>query len=328
MTAVPLPKNLDRIITHDDFDGIVCAAIVSQEMNLSSILFAGPTTISDSRLSITGQDVVCDLPCPLEVGAWFDHHPINFEDLLYRQIDPQVIPGRFQASDSCARVVHDFFSEPPQFAGLVQEADIIDSFNYVDLNDWRKETPGKIIDCTLKLNLDPPQTRRGFMRQLVQDLKKMSYKDVARLPAIQEKYRLYQQEEERMLEIVEQYTRFLPQDTEQSLAIIDLTPLKRQTKIIKNLAYLLYPNIMAVAEVKNRFQHNVKTNDLAISVSLSLRMNRQRHRKDLGAIMRDLNIGGGHSGAAAGAVYCQTKADMLKTKEETLGEILDRFNNQ
>ncbi|UCF04959.1 MAG: hypothetical protein JSV33_13710, partial [bacterium] len=38
--------------------------------------------------------------------------------------------------------------------------------------------------------------------------------------------------------------------------------------------------------------------------------------KDVGEIMRSLNIGDGHTGAAAGTVHCETKRDMNRRKKE------------
>ena len=41
---------------------------------------------------------------------------------------------------------------PSYFLEAVEEADIIDSFSYSSIEDWRRETPGKVIDLTLKVS--------------------------------------------------------------------------------------------------------------------------------------------------------------------------------
>ena len=57
-------------------------------------------------------------------------------------------------------------------------------------------------------------------------------------------------------------------------------------------------------------------------------MNSVDHHKDVGLIMRELNIGSGHAGAGAGTVNCGSKAEMLKEKENLLREILEMYQKQ
>ena len=95
----------EKIVTHNDFDGIVSAAVCARALGVGKILFAGPMTILRSQITITEKDVVCDLPYPLQCGLWFDHHEGNLQELEYRKIDPRSIPGRFGLKLSCSRVV-------------------------------------------------------------------------------------------------------------------------------------------------------------------------------------------------------------------------------
>ena len=101
----------NRIITHDDFDGIVSSVICSYVFNIEDIQFAGPRTITESLLTITEDDIVCDLPYPLRCGLWFDHHQGNEEELKYRGIDNNQLEGRFALEPSCSRVVYFFLME-------------------------------------------------------------------------------------------------------------------------------------------------------------------------------------------------------------------------
>ena len=57
-------------------------------------------------------------------------------------------------------------------------------------------------------------------------------------------------------------------------------------------------------------------------MSLSFLMNRREHRKDIGEIMRQLNIGDGHAGAGAGRISSRSKDEMVKVKKETMDEII------
>ncbi|MBU0510008.1 hypothetical protein KKH27_14385, partial [bacterium] len=120
------------IVTHNDFDGLGSAALLSWAYDIEDVRFAGPITIAKAEIPITREHIVCDLPYPLECGLWFDHHAGNIEELKLRGMDPGGIPGRFAEAPSCVRVVYDFLSEeddlPGDFADLARAADLVDSF--------------------------------------------------------------------------------------------------------------------------------------------------------------------------------------------------------
>ncbi len=323
----------ESIITHNDFDGVVSAALCSYIFKIEKIKFAGPNTIARAQIPITEDDIVCDLPYPLECGMWFDHHEGNLQELNYRNIDPATIEGSFDPQPSCARVIYNYFTKrdhnfPDFFAVLVDETDIIDSFDYNSIEDWRRETFGKIIDATLKTRFEDSKSKNNYLRSLVILLRDNPLEMVAQKSQIREKYDQFKNEETEMLQLIENNSMFLPQDKNKEIIIIDLTGFSRRPHIIKNLAYLLYPQSHAVVEVNSLFKRGIKTNDLSVSMSLSINLNNKGHQKDVGEIMRELNIGDGHAGAAAGTVYCDSKKDMLKQKQDTLNTILKIWRNQ
>ena len=143
-----------------------------------------------------------------------------------------------------------------------------------------------------------------------------------------DRYQDYLNEEKEMLKIIEQNSYFLPQDSQKEIIILDFTNFNRPGYVIKNLAYLLYPEALAVLEVKNLFSRGIKSNDLSFSLSLSLNLNHKEHAKEVGEIMRELNIGDGHKGAAAGKVICASKNEMLKQKQYMLDRIFEIWQEQ
>ena len=322
----------DKIITHNDFDGVVSAALCARALGVERLFFAGPLAITKSEITITEKDVVCDLPYPVLCGLWFDHHEGNREELRYRGIDPSSIPGRFDLKPSCSRVVYEYFSErgdlPPYFLKAVEEADIIDSFLYASLEAWRKETPGHVIDWALKAHFQTNEDQFAFMRNLVQQLRDRSIEEVSSLSFVQKRLMQYRQEEGRMLKVIQDSSSFLESDPQKEVIVIDLTPYPRRPHLIKNLSFLTYPESLAVLEVYSLLDHGVKSNDLGLSMSLSVKANRQEGKKNIGEIMRSLNIGDGHSGAAAGTVRCRSKQEMLKKKKDLLGQIFKLWSAQ
>jgi oligoribonuclease NrnB/cAMP/cGMP phosphodiesterase (DHH superfamily) len=322
----------EKIVTHNDFDGIVSASLCAWAIKAEKVLFTGPVAITRSRITMTERDVVCDLPYPLQCGLWFDHHEGNLQELAYRKIDPKSIPGRFELKPSCSRVVYDYFSEdkvlPAYFLEAVEEADVIDSFSYASIDEWRKETPGKIIDLTLKGRFSSPEDQTSYMRNLVQQLRDRPLTEVSKLPSVQKQLKQYREEEGRMIRTIQDASSFMDEDERKEVIVIDLTPHRRRPHLIKNLAFLLHPQALGVLEIYNLFEQGVKSNNLGVSMALSIQGNRSGHSKNIGEIMRVLNIGDGHPGAAAGTIQCTSKQEMLKKKKDVLTQIFKLWASQ
>jgi hypothetical protein len=317
----------ERIVTHGDFDGLVSAAICSHAEGVERFVFTGPNSIERAEISMDSRDIVCDLPYPLDCGAWFDHHPGNLEALKLRGIDPASVPGRFAERPSCARVIFEYYgsrsgySPPPHFEAMVNEADRIDSFDYRSIEEWREETPGKLVDMSLKIYFTGPREQTKYLSLLVPLMRDLPLEKVAEEPAVAANIERYRAEEERMHAFIEQSISFLPQDTGREIIVLDFTHHKRRPRVLKNLAYLHHPQALAIITLSPLFRGGVKTNDFSVSMSLSMNLTGKDHGKDIGEILRALDIGDGHIGAAAGMVRCGTKDEMLRMKERTLSRI-------
>jgi hypothetical protein len=322
--------DFERIVTHGDFDGVVSAALCSFALGVDRFLFTGPAMIERSAVSITERDIVCDLPYPLECGLWFDHHPGSREAVMLRGIDPASIPGRLdETKPSCARVIFEHYSRdrdfPPHLAEAAAEADAIDSFDYRSVEEWRRETPGKLVDMSMKARQADPREQARYLDDLVRLVRDAPLREAAADPAVAARIASYREEERRMIEFIEKSLAYLPEDAVRELAILDFTAHARPPRIHKNLAYIVAPQSLGVLVLSPVFRGDRKTNDFSVSMSLSMNLTGRPHGKDLGEIMRDLNIGTGHAGAAAGTVRSDTKDAMLRAKKKILSEIWKRW---
>ena len=269
----------------------------------------------------------------LDGGSYdlYDHHVGNLEELKLRGIDPGTIPGAFADKPSCCRVVFDHFSQeddlPDDFRVMADEADILDSFRYTSVDDWRAETPAKRIDWAIKA----PGTKREqhrFLRTLVTLLRDTSVLATSQDHWVNERVAAYLSQEEWMRNIISQVAGFLPQDRKKEIVILDMTGFRKREKIIKHLALLDHPQAQAFIEIQPMYHYGVKSTDLAISMSLSLNMNEIQHQKDIGEIMRELNLGDGHPGAGAGTLHTSNKAEMIKRKQQILNQMFDLWQSQ
>lgn len=316
-----------RIVTHDDFDGVVCAAICSHIYGIEYIFFTGPRDVANRRFPFDAQDIVTDLPYPLDCGMWFDHHPGNLEDVKLRGIDPASIPGRFSPDPSCARTVWDFFDEEWEMESYllntVVEADVIDSFNYASIEEWRSPTPGKNVDMSIKAPFPNLDKKRRYIKRLALWIRDHPLEKIQDFPEVRGLMKQYEQKEQESLEIIRECASFLPEDTERQIVVVDLTGYRTRPNIIRHMAYLEFPEALAAIVVANPVLDGKKSTNLSFSMSLSLNMNNRNHGKDVGEIMRSLNIGDGHAGAGAGTADCSGKDEMLRTKDETLSKIFE-----
>jgi nanoRNase/pAp phosphatase (c-di-AMP/oligoRNAs hydrolase) len=322
-----------RIVTHDDFDGVVSAALCSLAEGIDDFRFAGPGAILDAGLEVASDTIVCDLPHHPAAGLWFDHHVGNFEDYCLKGGEPEAVRDTFGEEKSCARVVYRHYRDRgvtfPEFIGeTVEETDTVDSFDYKDLEDWQRQTPGKILSDTLRISFPSRGERNRYMRHLIRRVRESALEEVLKDAEVQEKSGLYREAEEKSRGLIERLASFRPEDEGQEVVLLDTTGLKHAPYIIKSLAFLSYPRAAAVLEVKSLFRQNRKTNDLAFSMSLSPSLELASSEKDVGEIMRSLNMGDGHRGAGAGRIQARSKAEMIKQKEQILQKIMGMWRKQ
>ena len=328
----PTDQGKRKIVTHDDFDGVVSAALCSLAEEIDTFLFTGPVSVLDMALGVDQGTIVCDLPHHPAAGMWFDHHVGNLEDYRLKGGDPESICGAFSPEKSCARVIYNHYAgkvEFPEFLqATVEEADIIDSFDYRDIDDWQRETPGKIIADTLRASFNNRGDRNRYLRHLIRRVRAVPLREILADREVEEKIRTYRDLVEKNRIMIERLASFLPEDTGQEIILLDTTGLKHAATLIKSLAFLTFPEAKAVLEVRSLFRQKRKTNDLGVSISLSPCLEVQSSQKDVGEIMRELNIGDGHRGAGAGRVSCRSKAEMLKQKEKLLHGIFSMWSRQ
>jgi oligoribonuclease NrnB/cAMP/cGMP phosphodiesterase (DHH superfamily) len=322
-----------RIVTHDDFDGVVSAALCSLAEGIDDFRFAGPGNILDGGLEVSSDTIVCDLPHHPAAGLWFDHHAGNFEDYCLKGGEPEAVRDTFVEEKSCARVVYRYYRDRgfmfPGFMDMtVEETDTIDSFDYEGLEDWQRQTPGKTLSDTLRIFFRSKGEKNRYMRHLIRRIRESPLEEVVTDAEVQEKAGLYRVAEEKSRALIERLASFRPEDEEQEVVLLDTTGLKHAPYIIKSLAFLSYPRAVAVLEVKSLFRQNRKTNDLAFSMSLSPSLELASSEKDVGEIMRSLNMGDGHRGAGAGRIHARSKAEMMKQKEQVLQKIMGMWRNQ
>jgi len=111
-----------RIVTRPDFDGIVCAVLISEAEKITeTIKWVEPHEIQNRLIEIKEGDIMANLPFDHRCSIWFDHHDSNRIDSNFS--------GSFKIAPSAAGVVFSYYKEKIKrdYAQLVKETDKIDS---------------------------------------------------------------------------------------------------------------------------------------------------------------------------------------------------------
>jgi hypothetical protein len=115
-----------QLVTRADWDGLVCAVLLSQVEQIDDTLFAHPKDMQDGKVPVKPGAVIANLPYHPDCGLWFDHH-ISEEDKA-GTLGP--FKGRYDLAPSAARLVYEYYGGEAKFAAfqaLVEATDKIDS---------------------------------------------------------------------------------------------------------------------------------------------------------------------------------------------------------
>ena len=275
-----------RLVTRSDFDGLVCGMMLKEVGIINSVLFVHPKDLQDGVFQAEPTDVLCNVPFVPGCGMWFDHHTSE----LLRVGDTQGVPGINKPALSCARNVYEYFggeAKYPQFKEIINAADQMDA-GRLTLDEIRNPQGWVLLGF-----LADPRTGLGrfhnfrisnynLMLELMDFLRTMTLDEILAHPDIAERIRLYHQQTELYIEMIELNSR-----VEGNVLITDLRESDPIYTSNRYTMYAVYPETnVSVWVADGRGKMNVM-----ISVGHSI-VNRTC-QVDIGAMMLQYG-GGGH----------------------------------
>jgi oligoribonuclease NrnB/cAMP/cGMP phosphodiesterase (DHH superfamily) len=111
-----------RIVTRPDFDGIVCAVLLFEALDIKDpVIWVEPNHVQKGLINIQNEDIIANLPYDERCAFWFDHHYTNQIDTPFK--------GAFKIAPSAAGIIFDYYKNRLRrdYSELVQAADKIDS---------------------------------------------------------------------------------------------------------------------------------------------------------------------------------------------------------
>ena len=111
-----------RVVTRPDFDGVVCAVLLMDALQIAPpALWVQPSDMQHRRVDIQNGDVIANLPFHEKCTLWFDHH--------YSNQPKTPVDGVFKIAPSAAGLVYEYCRDRLErnYAELVRQTDRIDS---------------------------------------------------------------------------------------------------------------------------------------------------------------------------------------------------------
>lgn len=279
-----------RIVTRPDFDGIVCAVLISgAEKITETIKWVEPHEIQNRLIEIKKGDIMANLPFDDRCSIWFDHHYSN-------RIDGN-FSGSFKIAPSAAGVVFSYYEGKiiKDYTQLVKETDKIDSACLsMDEALHPEAYPYILLSMTVS---NRGVTEEPYWNRLVGLLMKNNITGVISDLEVKERCRAVI-EENRI------YKTVLLENTvlKKHVSIIDLRSYGKVPEGNRFLVYSLFPE--AFVSVRIRYDDPGRER---IALSVGHNIFNPKCRVNVGKMLSKFG-GGGHKGAGA-CRFSTSKAD-------------------
>lgn len=267
-----------RIVTRPDFDGVVCAVLLHEALEIDDpILWVHPNDMQRGLVQIRAGDIIANLPFHPKCTLWFDHHYSNRISTPFK--------GCFQILPSAARVVLNHYQDNigAKYKELVAAADKIDVADLTLEEIQRPENhPYILLSMTIFGRIE---SEKNYWNHLVSLLRQHNIERVLSDPQVEKRCRM-------VIEDNKSYKRYLQQHTicKNQISITDFRSLNPVPDGNRFVVYSLFPE--TIANVKVYFD-----NDKAV-IKLGHSIVNRGCNVNVGKLLTEFG-GGGHRGAGA-----------------------------
>jgi nanoRNase/pAp phosphatase (c-di-AMP/oligoRNAs hydrolase) len=270
-----------RIVTRPDFDGIVCAVLLREAMDITApVEWVEPNALQRGMVDIRKGDIIANLPYDDGCSFWFDHHYTN---RIYRSFN-----GVFKIAPSAAGIIFDHYKDrfKRDYSELVTATDKIDAAELSLDEVLHPEKHGYVLLSMTVVN--GGESDEPYWNRLIDLLRQYDLQRVLDDPQVKERC-------EQVIEQNDQYAIYLKNNTrlEKQVSITDFRNLENIPGGNRFLVYSLFPDSV----VNLRIRHEKNNKDMtAVNIGHSI-FNRHCN-VNAGLLLADFG-GGGHRGAAS-----------------------------
>jgi len=270
-----------RIVTRPDFDGIVCAVLLSEVLNIQEpVKWVEPGELQRGLVNIRKGDIIANLPYRDNCTLWFDHHYTN---RIYRRFD-----GVFKIAPSAAGLIYEYYKDQLKrdYSELVAATDKIDS---ADLTLDQVLHPEKYDYVLLSMTVfNGDHLCEPYWNKLVALIGKYDIQKVLDDPDVKQRC-------EEVIKQNKRYAVYLKKNTrlEKNVSITDYRNLSKTPVGNRFLVYSLFPD----SYVNIRIRYEEKNRQM-IAVNVGHSIFNPGCKVNAGLLLANFE-GGGHCGAAS-----------------------------
>ena len=270
-----------RIVTRPDFDGIVCAVLLYEAMDIMGpVKWVEPNAVQSGKVDIRKGDIIANLPYDDRCTLWFDHHYTN---RIYRPFN-----GVFKIAPSAAGIIFNHYKDrfKRDYEELVIATDKIDAADLSEDEVLHPEKHGYVMLSMTVVNGGEPD--EPYWNRLVDLLRQYDIQRVLDDPDVKDRCR-------RAIEQNDQYAVYLKENTrlEKHVSITDFRNLGDIPAGNRFLVYSLFPDSF----VNLRIRYEKKDKEMT-AVNIGHSIFNRRCNVNAGLLLADFG-GGGHRGAAS-----------------------------
>lgn len=270
-----------RIVTRPDFDGISCAVILFEALDIRDpVKWVHPNDMQRGLVDVRPGDIIANLPYDERCSLWFDHHYTNRVD---RPFD-----GAFKIAPSAAGIVFEYYKSrlKRDYSELIRETDKIDS---ADLSMDEVLHPEKYPYVLLSMTISAEDApNEAYWNRLVRLLREFDIEKVLADTEVTRRCETVIAQNRKYKKILMEHTRLV-----EHVSITDFRSLEKTPTGNRFLVYALFPP--AVVSMRIRYDGDAKEK-IAVSVGHSI-FNRNCN-VNVGLMLSKFE-GGGHRGAGS-----------------------------
>jgi len=281
---------LMRIVTRPDFDGIVCAVLLREALDIKEpVKWVEPNTVQKGLVEIRKGDIIANLPYQDNCTLWFDHHYTN---RIYRSFR-----GVFRIAPSAAGLIYEYYKDrlTRDYSELVVATDKIDSADLTLDQVLKPEKYGYVLLSMTIFSGD--HACEPYWNKLVALIGKYDIQKVLDDPDVKQRCEEVIRQNRQYAVLLEENTRL-----EKNVSITDLRHLSKTPVGNRFLVYSLFPD--SYVNIRIRIEED---NGEKITVNLGHSIFNPGCNVNVGQLLADYG-GGGHRGAAS-ARFHLSKAD-------------------
>ena len=279
-----------RIVTRPDFDGVVCAALLSEAENVKEpVRWVEPNDMQMGLIDVQENDIIANLPYGGNCALWFDHHYTNKIDIPFK--------GVFKEAPSAARIIYEYYQGKfkRDYSKLIQETDKIDSANLsLDEVLHPEKYDYVLLSMTISNQNEPDEV---YWNRLVELILSDDIETILQHPEVKSRCQRVVEENRDYKTLLKEYTQL-----RENVAITDFRSFQKVPSGNRFLVYSLYPE----AFVHVRIRYDTRNRDkVVVHVGHSIFNN--NCRVNVGHMLSKFE-GGGHPGAGS-CRFHKSKAD-------------------